>query len=43
MGDPTHNWEKEGLLKHENKWKPETDVGKKGVEEHIQKRKAGKV
>ena len=43
MGDATHVWDKKALLKHENRWKPETDVGKKGVEEHIQKRKAGKV
>ena len=43
MGDPTHNWEKAGLLKHQNVWKPETEEGKKGVETHIQKRKAGKV
>jgi hypothetical protein len=43
MGDPTHNWEKTGLLKHQNVWRPETEEGKKGVEAHIEKRKAGKV
>lgn len=43
MGDPTHNWEKAGLLKHQNVWKAETEEGKKGVETHIEKRKAGKV
>jgi len=43
MGDPTHNWEKTGLLKHQNVWHAETEEGKKGVETHIQKRKAGKV
>ena len=39
--DATHVWEKNDLLKHQNIWKPETDVRKKGVEEHIKKRKAG--
>ncbi|HET9402946.1 MAG TPA: hypothetical protein VFO57_00005 [Burkholderiales bacterium] len=43
MGDPTHNWEKAGLLKHQNVWQAETDEGKKGVVAHIEKRKAGKV
>jgi hypothetical protein len=43
MGDPTHNWEKTGLLKHQNIWKAETDEGKRGVEAHIEKRRAGKV
>ena len=43
MGDPTHNWDAKGLLKHQNVWKPETEEGKKGVVHHIEKRKAGKV
>ena len=43
MGDPTHNWDKDGLLKHQNVWKAETEEGKKGVVQHIEKRKAGKV
>jgi hypothetical protein len=43
MGDPTHNWEKAGLLKHQNVWRAETEEGKKGVETHIEKRRAGKV
>jgi hypothetical protein len=43
MGDPTHNWEKAGLLKHQNVWQAETDEGKKGVVAHIEKRKAGRV
>ena len=43
MGDPTHNWDKAGLLKHQNVWQAETDEGQKGVVAHIEKRKAGKV
>jgi len=43
MGDATHIWEKNDLLKHKNIWKPETEEGKKGVVQHIEKRKAGKV
>ena len=43
MGDATHVWEKDSLLKHENKWNPETEAGKKGVVEHLEKRKAGQV
>jgi len=42
MGDATHFWEQEDLLKHKNTWQAETDAGKKGVVEHIEKRKAGK-
>jgi hypothetical protein len=43
MGDATHVWEKEDLLKHKNIWKPKTQVGKKGVVKHVQKRKAGQI
>jgi hypothetical protein len=43
MGDPTHNWDKSGLLKHQNTWKAETEEGKKGVETHVQKRKTGRL
>ena len=43
MGDASHVWEKEDLVKHKNIWKPTTRVGKKGVVEHIRKRRAGKV
>jgi hypothetical protein len=43
MGDATHVWEKNDLLKHQNIWKPETEEGKKGVVQHIEKRKAGKI
>jgi hypothetical protein len=43
MGDATHIWEKASHLKHENIWKPESEEGKKGVAEHIAKRKAGQV
>jgi len=43
MGDATHIWEKDDLLKHQNIWKPETEEGRKGVVQHIEKRKAGKV
>ena len=43
MGDPTHVWEKADLLRHQNIWEPETDAGKKGVEEHTRKREAGKI
>ena len=25
ISDPTHNWEKAGLLKHQNVWKAETE------------------
>lgn len=42
MGNPTHEWQKEEFLKHKNAWKPETEEGKRGVEEHIKKREAGK-
>jgi len=43
MGDATHVWEKTDLLQHKNIWKPKTQVGKKGVAKHLQKRKAGQV
>ena len=43
MGDATHVWEKADLLTHQSVWEPETDAGKKGVEEHTKKREAGKV
>lgn len=42
MGDAAHIWEKDDLLKHKNIWNPETDEGKRGVEEHIRKRVAGR-
>jgi ChrR-like protein with cupin domain len=38
MGDASHVWEKKDLIEHKNIWKPETDEGKKGVEEHLKKR-----
>ena len=38
MGDASHVWEKKDLLEHKNIWKPETEEGKKGVEEHLKKR-----
>ena len=40
MGDASHVWQKEDLLKHRNIWNPETNEGKKGVEAHIKKRTA---
>ena len=40
MGDASHVWEKKDLLKHKNVWRPQTEEGKKGVEEHIRKRSA---
>ena len=43
MGDATHVWAKEDLLKHANTWQPETAAGKQGVVEHLKKRKAGQV
>ncbi|MBI1991495.1 MAG: hypothetical protein HYS65_17650, partial [Betaproteobacteria bacterium] len=43
MGDATHVWEKDDLLKHKNTWKPKTATGKKGVLAHLKKRKAGKI
>ena len=43
MGDPSHHWEKDSLLKHRNIWNPETEEGKRGVEAHVEKRRAGKV
>ena len=43
MGDTAHMWEEQELLKHSNVWKPETEVGREGVEEHIRKRRSGKV
>lgn len=43
MGDPSHHWEKNSLLKHQNIWRPETEEGQKGVEAHIEKRKSGRV
>ena len=43
MGDATHVWEKADLLTHQSVWEPETEAGKKGVEEHTKKREAGKV
>ena len=39
MGDASHVWEKKDLLEHKNIWKPETEEGKKGVEEHLKKRR----
>ncbi|MDP1535621.1 MAG: hypothetical protein Q8L95_00380 [Burkholderiales bacterium] len=42
MGDATHIWEKQDLLKHRNIWNPETEEGKKGVEAHIKKRMVGR-
>ncbi len=41
MGDATHVWEKDDLLKHKLKWTPKTATGKKGVQAHLKKRKAG--
>ena len=38
MGDASHVWEKKDLIEHKNIWKPETEEGKKGVEEHLKKR-----
>ena len=43
MGDAKHVWQKEDLLQHKNIWNPETDEGKKGVEEHLQKRTVGQI
>jgi len=43
MGDASHVWEKKDLLGHKNIWKPETEEGRKGVEAHLEKRKAGKI
>jgi hypothetical protein len=43
MGDATHFWEEEDLLKHSNTWKPKTAAGKKGVIKHLKKRQAGKI
>ncbi len=43
MGDPAHVWTKEPLLAYENEWQAETEAGEKGVAEHVQKRKAGRV
>ena len=43
MGDPAHVWAKESLLAHENTWQPETDAGRKGVAEHVGKRKTGQI
>ena len=43
MGDATHVWEKADLLTHQSVWEPETEAGKKGVEEHTKKREAGNV
>ena len=43
MGDATHVWKKDHLLKHKLTWKPKTAAGKKGVLAHLKKRKAGKV
>ena len=43
MGDATHIWEKEDLLKHKLKWRPKTSTGKKGVQAHARKRNAGKI
>jgi hypothetical protein len=40
MGDARHRWKKSDLLRHRNIWKPRTRAGKKGVIEHIRKRKA---
>ena len=39
MGDATHVWEENELLKHVNAWKPKTKLGKKGVANHTKKRK----
>src|SRR5688572_29469519 len=43
MGDATHVWEKDDLLKHRNSWQAETEAGKHGVGEHLKKRQAGQV
>ena len=43
MGDPSHVWQKDDLLQHENTWKPETKEGEQGVVQHIEKRKAGQI
>ena len=43
MGDASHVWEKKDLLGHKNIWKPQTSRGKKGVDEHIKKRRAGQL
>lgn len=43
MGDATHLWEKDDLLKHRNIWNPETEQGKQGVEAHIKKRAVGRI
>jgi hypothetical protein len=43
MGDASHVWKKEDLLEHKNIWKPKTARGKKGVDVHLKKRKAGQV
>lgn len=40
MGDASHIWEKDDLLRHKNIWNPETETGKKGVVAHIKKRRA---
>lgn len=41
MGDAKHVWKKEDLLTHRNIWNPETEEGKKGVEQHIKQREVG--
>ena len=38
MGDASHVWEKDDLLRHKNIWNPETEEGREGVETHIRKR-----
>jgi hypothetical protein len=43
MGDATHVWEKNRLLRHKLRWKPKTTAGKKGVLAYHKKRQAGKV
>lgn len=35
MGDASHVWKEEDLLRHRNIWKPKTQAGKKGVQAHI--------
>ena len=42
MGDASHKWDEAEFLAHENTWKPETDEGEKGTQEHIEQRKKAK-
>ena len=43
MGDSSHVWQEKDLLGHKNIWKPKTKRGAKGVEQHIRKRRAGRI